>query len=91
MTGKIPQGRDDLRQHSHEGALREGLGGLWRKKGVMDPHPSDLTWPESSFRLQEVSESLGCLVFEARHKPETMLEVVAALCWKGWVPLGDQA
>ena len=52
----------------------------------MDPHPSDLTWPESSFRLQEVSESLGCLVFEARHKPETMLEVGAHLCWRGRFP-----
>ena len=53
---------------------------------MMDPYPSALTWPESSFCLQEVPSSVGCLTSPAPPKPETVLEVGAALCWKGQVP-----
>ena len=52
----------------------------------MDPLPSALTWPESSFCLQEVFSSLGCLTPPARTKPETMLEVGAPCTGKGGFP-----
>ena len=55
MMGKTPQGRDDLRQARSQGALREGFGRSYGEEEVMDPHLSALTWPESSFCLQEVS------------------------------------
>ena len=73
-----------------------GLRGL-SKKGVMDPPHLALTYPESTFCLQEVSYLLAALLplpdlsLKQCLKPETMLQVGAALCWKRQVPKGDQA
>ena len=49
----------------------------------MDPPRLALTYPESTFCLQEVSYLLAALL-PLRFKPETMLEVGMALCWAIW-------
>ena len=69
---------------------QKDLGGY--RKGVMDPH----LWLSHSLSPHSVCKKspnllaallpLPDLCLKKCPKPETMLEVGVALCWKGWVP-----
>ena len=56
MMGKIPEGRDDLRQAWSQASPQERTWGAMEERGDgPSPLRLALSWPESSFCLQEVS------------------------------------
>ena len=85
MTGKIPQGRDDLRQAWSWGGPQGSTWGAM-KKGVMDHHPSALTWPESTFICKKSPNLLAVLLPLLNLSPKQCQRWVQPCAGKGRFP-----
>ena len=88
---KFPQGRDDLRQAWSQKGPQGRTWGATEKRGDgssplgFDNGLSPHSVCKKSPNLLAALLPLPDLSLKQCLKPETMLEVGAALCWKGWV------